>query len=723
MGNMDCDVSGLFFPYCNTVTDLSCGNHACNTAAYQAELNLYKPWYTYFASIHTDFQGLDTYGNALDGNEYFQGDIWYRYLCNQPYHTWMPYMFCDTGPNHYYDDYIMIFEQDCSDGYVQYQDFFIIKVELTTMSTAAAYIDYQPENAVYYGMYDGDEVPFTIAVDEYGFVYVAGTSNSPEYGVLNGNTNWGMLFVKTHWDLNIEMNVGKANVGVAPEWTVGTYLKTRFVTPKKYRNREPVTGNSYGITFMENFLPYVSTNVFPTHIDLIPDTQSIYYEYKPKSINERTSNNAEYNNADHWTLSTFAALDIDTVNTIYAVSMMQMSQPYVMHLNKDRYYSFQLNTGCFDIPYSNREFTYTIGTLGGLAIVNKTGTTSAPYIQGTVTSEKGIYYFDDFMTRSYSPLQYCNNPIAGFVYCPEDNYGDWWDMYKKESLSRFMFGFRFMVVVDDLTTANRHPQVLQNIPDQTPIAGHWTEFTIDVATYFTPSDQCVYFMARQGVNPNSGYTITETTQLPYWIQYYETNSTFLVYPPNTEPTICVQLYCCDEIDQCAVNTFYVTPYTTQPTLTTDVSQAIYVLHYDNLEGYGEHFTWGRSSDNFADADEETASPIDVYDHMDHAVLLTYTGAINGFNSIDLVGLIYGQVFAPNVFTTTLQPQQVPFEYYDLYMYTIVPQVALTSYLQIVMNRMPQSTVAGRTFTFDTLDPYDYIGDASGKYGLIFPWLR
>mmetsp|Transcript_5424 Transcript_5424/g.4111 ORF Transcript_5424/g.4111 Transcript_5424/m.4111 type:complete len:178 (+) Transcript_5424:74-607(+) len=176
--------------------------------------------------------------------------------------------------------------------------------------------------------------------------------------------------------------------------------------------------------------------------------------------------------------------------------------------------------------------------------------------------------------------------------------------------------------------------------------------------------------------------------LPYWIQYYEANNTFLIYPPNTAPTINVELLCCDNIDQCAVNSFYVTPQNTQPVLLSDPSLNVYVLHYDNEEGYGEHFRWGRHSSLFSDADEETSSPIDTYNHMDHTVFLTYTGTLVGFNSIDMVGLIYGELFGTNTYTTALQPQQVPFEYYDLYMYTITPQQVLTSYLQIVMNRLP-----------------------------------
>lgn len=46
-----------------------------------------------------------------------------------------------------------------------------------------------------------------------------------------------MLYVKTHWDLNIELIDGpSANPGVTPEVVSETYLKSRFVTPKKFKN-------------------------------------------------------------------------------------------------------------------------------------------------------------------------------------------------------------------------------------------------------------------------------------------------------------------------------------------------------------------------------------------------------------------------------------------------------------------------------------------------------
>jgi hypothetical protein len=72
-----------------------------------------------------------------------------------------------------------------------------------------------------------------------------------------------MLYVKTHWDLNNELiNGPSGNPGDSPEVVSETYLKSRFVTPKKFRNYyydSTNTKTSYGVTFMYCFLSACST--------------------------------------------------------------------------------------------------------------------------------------------------------------------------------------------------------------------------------------------------------------------------------------------------------------------------------------------------------------------------------------------------------------------------------------------------------------------------------
>ena len=70
---------------------------------------------------------------------------------------------------------------------------------------------------------------------------------------------------------------------------------------------------------------------------------------------------------------------------------------------------------------------------------------------------------------------------------------------------------------------------------------------------------------------------------------------------------------------------------------------MFVLQYDTTVSQGMSFNWARTSDLFSDTDIETSSTIDFYTHMDHTVWLTYTGALAGFKSIDIIGMIYGQI--------------------------------------------------------------------------------
>ena len=67
--------------------------------------------------------------------------------------------------------------------------------------------------------------------------------------------------------------------------------------------------------------------------------------------------------------------------------------------------------------------------------------------------------------------------------------------------------------------------------------------------------------AKQGRGV-TGYSYTETTMMPYWVNFYEANYTFLIYPPNTEPVVYIDLYCCNWLDECAVNSFSIAAQTT-----------------------------------------------------------------------------------------------------------------------------------------------------------------
>src|SRR3569833_6036 len=106
-----------------------------------------------------------------------------------------------------------------------------------------------------------------------------------------------------------------------------------------------------------------------------------------------------------------------------------------------------------------------------------------------------------------------------------------------ESLKRYIVAIRLKFIVNDPTITA--PYVLQTIPDQTPIVGFRDQIVITPATYFSPG--CTYMKARQGKNMASTYSIQKTSQLPYWIMFYEGNYTLTMYQPSELPSINIQM--------------------------------------------------------------------------------------------------------------------------------------------------------------------------------------
>lgn len=120
---------------------------------------------------------------------------------------------------------------------------------MSSISHLSTWRDYSPVNAVYFGENDGNEYPYAIGVDEWGFIVVAGTTDSPNFGVPSNTLS--MLYIKTHWDLNYELDNGEANLDTTYPWSQVpsvSYLKKRFITPKKFMN------SLGGITFMRDLL-------------------------------------------------------------------------------------------------------------------------------------------------------------------------------------------------------------------------------------------------------------------------------------------------------------------------------------------------------------------------------------------------------------------------------------------------------------------------------------
>lgn len=64
------------------------------------------------------------------------------------------------------------------------------------------YLEKNPQVAAYMGDKDGEVKAHAIGLDQYGYVYIHGVSNSPVFdGQVGGTAKWVWLHAKTHWDL------------------------------------------------------------------------------------------------------------------------------------------------------------------------------------------------------------------------------------------------------------------------------------------------------------------------------------------------------------------------------------------------------------------------------------------------------------------------------------------------------------------------------------------
>ena len=64
-----------------------------------------------------------------------------------------------------------------------------------------------PEAAAYFGENKGDTIGQTLAVDEYGYIYVHGRSSSSVFRGSSGTNSW--IHVKTHWEMTHEIQDNK----------------------------------------------------------------------------------------------------------------------------------------------------------------------------------------------------------------------------------------------------------------------------------------------------------------------------------------------------------------------------------------------------------------------------------------------------------------------------------------------------------------------------------
>ena len=103
----------------------------------------------------------------------------------------------------------------------------------------------------------------------------------------------------------------------------------------------------------------------------------------------------------------------------------------------------------------------------------------------------------------------------------------------------------------------------------------------------------------------------------------------------------IEIHCCNNIDQCAINTFTISPVDNTPVSTYGTGITPFTIQYDGWESIGQHIDWALTSLYFTDADIVTTDALDTYDHTDHTVWLSFTSTHTGFDHIKWMGLLFG----------------------------------------------------------------------------------
>ena len=85
--------------------------------------------------------------------------------------------------------------------------------------------------------------------------------------------------------------------------------------------------------------------------------------------------------------------------------------------------------------------------------------------------------------------------------------------------------------------------LIADIPSQFPVVRQRTEITSLSSKHFANCD--VYYVKRSK-NQGSSYMAWDHS-LPKWIRFFETNTSFVMYPPDTNNIITVEVSCCNYI--------------------------------------------------------------------------------------------------------------------------------------------------------------------------------
>lgn len=305
--------------------------------------------------------------------------------------------------------------------------------------------------------------------------------------------------------------------------------------------------------------------------------------------------------------------------------------------------------------------------------------------------------------------------------CDYTDYGYFYNRMDQVSLRRFESSIRIKFMLDDEATPA--PVNLLNIPDITPVGGMRYQFSLGTisatsvltSTYF---QYCNRFSVRRTlVTPNS----IQTHQLPYWIKFHESNSSFTIYPDKSSSAVSIEVRCCNDIEQCTTNTFTVTPQNTAPSSLIGSTNEQYIVQLDGT--MGQAFSWGLTDDVFVKGNTAPTVGMSQYDstyastslnNEDHTVMLKYTiPLLSTFSQISDTGLLFGQASTSNYLASEAF-QNLPYSFYDIY------TTSQTGKIQVLVNKMPQVTGTGTAYTFSLVDPSIYA--TNDFFDSYFPFL-
>ena len=235
-----------------------------------------------------------------------------------------------------------------------------------------------PHEAAIIGDKFGDEFPLAVAVDELGYIIVAGWSDSNDANWFGGTMNLnsrGLIYIKTHWNLHFECD----QVITAP------YEGRKIFEPRKFND-------NHGVNFMYN----------------VEDSWDIIYttpwpvgeNYRAHAVNEQTlllpAGQYDYDNYINVYVTDFGGNSL-------CRGFVSMSSQNEFKVYRGKDFSIGFPHLCSDKDYDNKfETIDDYGALVGATFSTGATVTTVNGVDGVTTANEGIIYLDQYFVTDYS---------------------------------------------------------------------------------------------------------------------------------------------------------------------------------------------------------------------------------------------------------------------------------------------------------------------------------